>query len=60
VYVLGGKVFQYRNIFPDVIPVGIGLSAEFHWTIAMKKLLEEGRTAQPKPHAGIHTPIGVK
>jgi hypothetical protein len=42
VNVFGRKVFQDRNVFADVVAIGIGLPAEFHWTIAMEKLLKEG------------------
>lgn len=54
------KVLQRRNVFSDVITVRVSLSAELHWAVAVEELLEEGRAAQPKPHSGIHTPVGIE
>jgi len=45
---------------PYVFTVGISLTAESNWAIAMKKLLKEGAAAEPHPHSGIDTPISIQ
>ena len=44
----------------DVVAIRVGLTAESHRTVEVKKLLEKRRTRQPHPSTSVHTPVCIQ